>query len=106
VALKFTQPLTEMSNFNKKLVITIVFLGDEVLPARKADVTAVTEESCLEMWDPRRLTTLWVSTSCYRESFTYFLLWACIQVIAFNVFIYIFIYLYSWFDNAVSAQPI
>jgi hypothetical protein len=23
------------------------------------------------MWEPRRLTTLWVSTACYRESFTF-----------------------------------
>jgi hypothetical protein len=23
------------------------------------------------MWDPRRLTTLWASTACYRDSFTY-----------------------------------
>jgi hypothetical protein len=27
---------------------------------------------CLEkMWEPRRLTTLWASTACYRDSFTY-----------------------------------
>jgi hypothetical protein len=24
------------------------------------------------MWEPQRLTTLWVSTACYRESFTFF----------------------------------
>jgi hypothetical protein len=24
------------------------------------------------MWEPRRLTTLWVSTACYRDSFTLF----------------------------------
>jgi hypothetical protein len=24
------------------------------------------------MWDPRRLTTLWVFTACYRDSFTFF----------------------------------
>jgi hypothetical protein len=29
---------------------------------------------CLEkMWEPRRLTTLWASTACYRDSFTYLL---------------------------------
>jgi hypothetical protein len=25
------------------------------------------------MWEPRRLTTLWVSTACYRDSFTFFI---------------------------------
>jgi hypothetical protein len=25
------------------------------------------------MWEPRRLTTLWTSTACYRDSFTFFL---------------------------------
>jgi hypothetical protein len=25
------------------------------------------------MWEPRRLTTLWASTSCYRDSFTFFI---------------------------------
>jgi hypothetical protein len=24
---------------------------------------------CLEMWEPRRLTVLWASTTCYRDSF-------------------------------------
>jgi hypothetical protein len=23
------------------------------------------------MWEPRRLTTLWASTACYRDSFTF-----------------------------------
>jgi hypothetical protein len=27
---------------------------------------------CLEMWKPRRLTTLWASTACYRSIFTFF----------------------------------
>jgi hypothetical protein len=25
------------------------------------------------MWEPRRLTTLWASTACYRENFTFIL---------------------------------
>jgi hypothetical protein len=25
------------------------------------------------MWEPRRLTTLWASTTCYRASFTFYL---------------------------------
>jgi hypothetical protein len=27
------------------------------------------------MWEPRRLTTLWASTACYRDSFTFFYHW-------------------------------
>jgi hypothetical protein len=27
------------------------------------------------MWEPRRLTTLWASTACYRDSFTFTLIW-------------------------------
>jgi hypothetical protein len=31
------------------------------------------------MWEPRRLTTLWASTACYRDSFTFsFLLYVCL----------------------------
>jgi hypothetical protein len=26
------------------------------------------------MWEPRRLTTLWASTACYRDSFTFYLI--------------------------------
>jgi hypothetical protein len=25
------------------------------------------------MWEPRRLTTVWASTACYRDSFTFLL---------------------------------
>jgi hypothetical protein len=56
MALWSTQPLTEMSTRNLP--------GGKGLPARKADrFTAICE--------PRRLTTLWASTACYRDSFTY-----------------------------------
>jgi hypothetical protein len=27
------------------------------------------------MWEPRRLTTLWASTACYRDSFTFTCKW-------------------------------
>jgi hypothetical protein len=40
--------------------------------ALKADnLTATSEPIVLRMWEPRRLTTLWASTACYRDSFTY-----------------------------------
>jgi hypothetical protein len=40
------------------------------------------------MWEPRRLTTLWASTACYRDSFTFFYLtdfvlkraWICLCI--------------------------
>jgi hypothetical protein len=38
---------------------------------RKADLTAVNPFSN-EMWEPRRLTILWASTACYRDSSTSF----------------------------------
>jgi hypothetical protein len=30
------------------------------------------ESIVYKMWEPRRLTTLWASTACYRDSFTFF----------------------------------
>jgi hypothetical protein len=42
-----------------------------VRPARKADnLTAICEPICKKIWEPRRLTNLWPSTACYRDSFT------------------------------------
>jgi hypothetical protein len=63
MALWSTQPLTEMSTTNLR--------GGKGRPARKADnLNAICERS-LEMWELRRLTTLWASTACYREVFTF-----------------------------------
>jgi hypothetical protein len=64
-ALGSTQPLTEMSTRNLP--------RGKGRPARWADnLTAVCEPNVYKMWDPRRLTTLWVPTACYRDSFTFF----------------------------------
>jgi hypothetical protein len=53
MALGSTQPLTEMSTRN--------------LPGGKG------RRDCLEeIWEPRRLTNLWVSTACYMDNFTFF----------------------------------
>jgi hypothetical protein len=42
-------------------------------PAHKADnLTAICEPTAYKMWEPRRLTTLWASTACYRDSFAFF----------------------------------
>jgi hypothetical protein len=59
-----TQPLTEMSTRNPS--------GGKGRPVRKAEkLTAIYEPSVWKMWEPRRLTTLWVFMACYRDSFTY-----------------------------------
>jgi hypothetical protein len=49
-----------------------IFLGGKGRPVRKADnLTAICEPIVYIMWEPRRLTTLWASMSCYRDSFTF-----------------------------------
>jgi hypothetical protein len=48
--------------------------GDKGRPARKANnPTATCEPNVYKMWEPRRLTTLWASTVCYRDIFTLYL---------------------------------
>jgi hypothetical protein len=57
MALVSTQPLTEMSTRNLP--------GGKGQPALKADnLTTICE--------PRRLTALWASTACYRDSFSFY----------------------------------
>jgi hypothetical protein len=61
MAQRSTQPLTEMS--------TRSLPGGKGRPARKANNLLA---DCLDrMWEPQRLTTLWASTACYRDSFTF-----------------------------------
>jgi hypothetical protein len=67
MALWSTQLLTEMSTRNLP--------GGKRGPGRKADnVTAICEPTVWIMWEPRRLTILWASTACYRDSFNFILL--------------------------------
>jgi hypothetical protein len=40
-------------------------------PAFKPDITAICEPIAWIMCDPQRLTTLWASTACYGDSFTF-----------------------------------
>jgi hypothetical protein len=64
MALGSIQPLTEMSTRN--------IPGVEGLPAHKADnLTAICEPIVYKMWEPQHLTALWVSTACYRDTFTF-----------------------------------
>jgi hypothetical protein len=62
-AMGSTQPLTEMSTMNLP--------GGKGWPTRKADnLIAICEPIVYKMWEPRRLTTLWASTACYKDRFT------------------------------------
>jgi hypothetical protein len=66
MALGSTQPLTEM--------ITRYIPGGKGRPARKTDnLTAICEPIVKIMWEPQHLTTLWASTACYRDTFTFLL---------------------------------
>jgi hypothetical protein len=59
-----TQSLTELSTRNLS--------WGQGRPARKGDkLTAISESLVYKMWDPQRLTTLWTSTACYMDRFTF-----------------------------------
>jgi hypothetical protein len=59
-----TQPLIEM--------ITRNLPGGKGRPVRKAaNLTTICEPIVWKMWEPRRLTTLWVFTACYTDSFAF-----------------------------------
>jgi hypothetical protein len=65
MALGSTQPLTEMGTRNLS--------GGIRRPARKVDnLTAICEPFLYKMWEPRRLITLLASTTCHRDSFTFY----------------------------------
>jgi hypothetical protein len=65
MALGSTQPLTEMSTRNLP--------GGKRQPACEAYLTALCDTVVWKMWKPRRLTILWASTACYRDSFNFYL---------------------------------
>jgi hypothetical protein len=67
MALGSTQPLTKMSTRNLP--------GGKGRPARKDDnLTAICELIVCKMWEPRHLTTIWTSTGCCRDIFTFFII--------------------------------
>jgi hypothetical protein len=46
--------------------------GDKGRPERKADnLTAICEPIVYKMWEPQHPTTLWASSACYRDIFTF-----------------------------------
>jgi hypothetical protein len=64
MALGLTQALTEMSTRNLRVGIG--------RPAREADnLTVIYGPIVYKMWEPRRLTTLWDFTACYKDSFIF-----------------------------------
>jgi hypothetical protein len=78
MALGSTQPLIEMSGRNLP--------GRKGRPVREANkLTAICEPIVYEMWEPRRLTSPWASTVCYKDSFTSFLLLSLAQIIYLGV---------------------
>jgi hypothetical protein len=76
VTLGSTQPLTEMT--------TREVSGGKGRPAHKADnLTAICEPIVKKMWEPRRLTALWATTACYRDSFTFIIIIIIIIIMYF-----------------------
>jgi hypothetical protein len=66
MALGSTQPLTEMNTRNLP--------GGKRRPVHNTDsLTAICEPIVYKMWDPRRLTALWASMACHRDSFTFYI---------------------------------
>jgi hypothetical protein len=64
LALRSTQPLTDMSTRNLP--------GSKGWPACMADnLTTICELTVYKMWQPWHLITLWASTACYSDSFTF-----------------------------------
>jgi hypothetical protein len=66
MALGTTQPLTEMSSRN-------IPEGQGRLELKAENLAAMSESFVYIMWEPRRLATLWASTACYRDSFTFYI---------------------------------
>jgi hypothetical protein len=64
MALGFTQPLAEMST---RKSFWAVKRGLRARPTTSSP-------SVSRLWEPRRFTTLWACTACYRDSFTFYVL--------------------------------
>jgi hypothetical protein len=65
MALGSTQPLIQMSTRNLPGVKGGRRVGLSTSPSFVSRLSG-------NMWEPRRLTTLWAFTACYRDSFTFF----------------------------------
>jgi hypothetical protein len=100
MALESTKSLTEMSTRNLP--------GSKALPVIGADKhTAICEPIVYTMWEPRRLTTLWISTACYRDSFTLFLRWSQTQRLRKSYCYYpLFLVQVTWRRVLLNKKPV
>jgi hypothetical protein len=49
-------------------------MGYKGRPGRRADnLTAICEPTVYKIWESRYLTSLWASTACYKDNFTFIL---------------------------------
>jgi hypothetical protein len=77
IDLRLTQPLTETTTRNLP--------GDKKRPALKVvNLAAICGPVLYKMWEPRRLTTLWTFTACYRDNFTFTFLWWALPLSNFD----------------------
>jgi hypothetical protein len=68
-------------------------------PAHKADnLAAICKPINYKMWEPRRLTNLWASTACYRDSFIFLLV--CTYPV--NPFFTSYLFLVTWGEVRLS----
>jgi hypothetical protein len=63
-------------------------------------LTAICEPIVQKIWEPRRLTTLWASTACYRDGFTF------IVTVYTDLWLAIFKrwHLYTWLSQSDFIQ--
>jgi hypothetical protein len=60
--------------------------GSKGRPALRADnLTAICEPIVYKMWEPRRVTTLWAFTACYRDNFTLTFYFYWMALLVFNI---------------------
>jgi hypothetical protein len=65
-----TQPLTEISTRNLPV-------GKGRLARKANNLTAICELIIWKIWEPWYFTTLWTSTTCYRDSSSFNCVWGC-----------------------------
>jgi hypothetical protein len=83
---KFSQLTTTQAKFShlllRRQVMNLVFGGFIKILAEFhsgwywfSNLTAICEPTVYKMWQPRRPTTLWVPTACYRDNFIFSFCW-------------------------------
>jgi hypothetical protein len=68
-------------DFSTDLILPAHLPGGKGRPVLKTDNrTSICETIVWKMWGPRRLLTLWTSTVCYKDSFTFFAFFFLVKV--------------------------